>query len=87
MGPDDLTKHVTFALGPRFFHKVTVMGRRWMGKGFVDGEVKRPELGWLQRASRKRRERNVLGGPGGTPATPSMGLSPGGGVMVHTCAL
>lgn len=58
-----------------------------MGKGFVDGEVKRPELGWLQRASRKRRERNVLGGPGGTPATPSMGLSPGGGVMVHTCAL
>ena len=58
-----------------------------MGKGFVEGEVNRPELGWLQRASRKRRERNVLGGPGGTPATPSMGLSPGGRVMVHTCAL
>ena len=41
-----------------------------MGKGFVNGEVKRPELGWLQRTSRKRRERNVLGGLRGAAAAP-----------------
>ena len=57
-----------------------------MGKGFADGEVKRPELGWLQRTSRKRRERNVLGGLRGAAAAPPMGLSPVGG-RVHACAL
>lgn len=57
-----------------------------MGKGFADGEVKRPELGWLQRISRKRRERSVLGGLRGASATPPMGLSPVGG-MVHAWAL
>ena len=41
-----------------------------MGKGFVNGEVKRPELGWLQRTNRKRRERNVLGGLRGAAAAP-----------------